>query len=328
MLKKWFGLVLKISVSGALIWFVLSNIDLASAADRALDVAPEMLLLAMSLFFVQAVIAGARWRLVLKAIGAPLPFIDSYKIYYIGLFFNQTLPSSVGGDAVRMYIAKRAGVYLGASINSVLLERGALVIALVLIVVGMQPYFMTRVPDDQKSLILGSVAVLFVVMLAGLIALMNLDRLPERYSRWRIVRGLAMLAGDSRQVFLSPKWGGSILAWSLIGHLNVTLSIYILALGLKLDVSFLDCLALFPPVMLATTLPISIAGWGVREGAMVAAFGLIGVSQEGAVILSLLAGILAVVACLPGGLIWLMSGYRHKDISAETASNDVNAEPQ
>jgi uncharacterized membrane protein YbhN (UPF0104 family) len=137
-----------------------------------------------------------------------------------------------------------------------------------------------------------------------------------------------MLAGDSRQVFLSPKWGGSILAWSLIGHLNVTLSIYILALGLKLDVSFLDCLALFPPVMLATTLPISIAGWGVREGAMVAAFGLIGVSQEGAVILSLLAGILAVVACLPGGLIWLMSGYRHKDISAETASNDVNAEPQ
>jgi hypothetical protein len=80
--------------------------------------------------------------------------------------------------------------------------------------------------------------------------------------------------------------------------------------------------------MLATTLPISIAGWGVREGAMVAAFGLIGVSQEGAVVLSLLAGILAVVACLPGGLIWLMSGYRHKDISAETALNEVNAEPQ
>jgi glycosyltransferase 2 family protein len=328
MFKKWIGLILKVSVSGALIWFVLSNIDLASAIDRALDVAPEMLVLAASLFFVQAVIAGARWRVVLKAIGASLPFIDSFKIYYIGLFFNQTLPSSVGGDAVRMYIAKRAGVSLGASINSVLLERGALVIALVLIVVGMQPYFMTRVPDDQESLILSSVAVLFIVMVAGLIALMNLDRLPDRYSRWRIVRGLAMLAGDSRQVFLSPKWGSSILAWSLIGHVNITLSIYILALGLKLDVSFLDCLALFPPVMLATTLPISIAGWGVREGAMVAAFGLIGVSQEGAVVLSLLAGILAIVACLPGGLIWLLSGYRHKDISAETDSNEANAEQQ
>ncbi len=326
MLNNWFGLFLKISVSGALIWFLLSNIDLTSAIYRALDIAPEMLFLATSLGFLQAVIAGARWRVVLKAIGAPLSFFDSFKIYYIGLFFNQTLPSSVGGDAVRMYIAKRAGISLGAAINSVLLERGALVIALVLIVVGMQPYFMGRVPDNQASLILSSIAVLFIVMVAGLITLMNFDRLPERYSRSRVVRGLAMLAGDSRKVFLSPKWGASILAWSLTGHLNVTLSVYILALGLKLDVSFFDCLALFPPVMLATTLPISIAGWGVREGAMVAAFGLIGISQEGAIVLSLLTGMLAIFACLPGGLIWLMSGYRHKDISSEAASNEVNGE--
>ncbi|MBT3765164.1 MAG: flippase-like domain-containing protein [Rhodospirillaceae bacterium] len=325
MFKKWLGLTLKVSVSGALIWFVLSKIDLSSAKDRALDVAPEMLLFATMLFLVQAVIAGARWKVVLSAIGAPLPFIDSFKIYYIGLFFNQTLPSSVGGDAVRMYIAKRAGVPLGASINSVLLERGALVIALVLIVTAMQPYFMTRVPDDQEGLILTSVAVLFVLMVVGLIVLMNLDRLPSRYSHWRVVRGLAMLASDSRLVFLSPQWASKILAWSLVGHVNVTLSIYILALGLKLDVSMLDCLALFPPVMLATTLPISIAGWGVREGAMVAAFGLIGVSQEGAVVLSLLAGILAIVASLPGGIIWLMSGYRRKDIETETAAVEADS---
>jgi hypothetical protein len=224
-----------------------------------------------------------------------------------------------------MYIAKRAGVPLGASINSVLLERGALVIALVLIVTAMQPYFMTRVPDDQEGLILTSVAVLFVLMVVGLIVLMNLDRLPSRYSHWRVVRGLAMLASDSRLVFLSPQWASKILAWSLVGHVNVTLSIYILALGLKLDVSMLDCLALFPPVMLATTLPISIAGWGVREGAMVAAFGLIGVSQEGAVVLSLLAGILAIVASLPGGIIWLMSGYRRKDIETETAAVEADS---
>ena len=325
MFKKWLGLTLKVSVSGALIWFVLSKIDLSSAKDRALDVAPEMLLFATMLFLVQAVIAGARWKVVLSAIGAPLPFIDSFKIYYIGLFFNQTLPSSVGGDAVRMYIAKRAGVPLGASINSVLLERGALVIALVLIVTAMQPYFMTRVPDDQEGLILTSVAVLFVLMVVGLIVLMNLDRLPSRYSHWRVVRGLAMLASDSRLVFLSPQWASKILAWSLVGHVNVTLSIYILALGLKLDVSMLDCLALFPPVMLATTLPISIAGWSVREGAMVAAFGLIGVSQEGAVVLSLLAGILAIVASLPGGIIWLMSGYRRKDIETETAAVEADS---
>jgi uncharacterized protein (TIRG00374 family) len=103
MFKKWLGLTLKVSVSGALIWFILSKIDLASAKDRALDVAPEMLLLAILLMFVQAVIAGIRWNVVLSAIGEPLAFINSFKIYYIGLFFNQTLPSSVGGDASTVF---------------------------------------------------------------------------------------------------------------------------------------------------------------------------------------------------------------------------------
>lgn len=144
---------------------------------------------------------------------------------------------------------------------------------------------------------------------------MVLDRLPVSFHRWRLIRGLAALATDTRRVFLAPGPAFRVLGWAAAGHVNLTLGVYSIALGLDLDVTLLDCLALIPPVILITTLPISIAGWGVREGAMVAAFSLIGVAAEGALALSLLFGLLVVVTSLPGGVIWLLSGDRSTDMS-------------
>ena len=80
-----------------------------------------------------------------------------------------------------------------------------------------------------------------------------------------------------------------------------------------------------PLVLLVTTVPVSIGGWGVREGAMVFAFGLIGVSEHSAFVLSFLFGLLVVAVSLPGGLIWLMSGERRSDVIAE--SKALSGEP-
>ena len=62
-----------------------------------------------------------------------------------------------------------------------------------------------------------------------------------------------------------------------------------------------------PPVLLVMTLPISIAGWGVREQAMVAAFALVGVPGEGALALSIMFGLMGLITGLPGGVVWLIS---------------------
>ncbi len=64
---------------------------------------------------------------------------------------------------------------------------------------------------------------------------------------------------------------------------------------------------LIPLVMVASAIPISVAGWGVREGAMVAALGLVGVGEAQAFAISLLLGLMLIVAGLPGGLLWLRS---------------------
>ena len=99
-------------------------------------------------------------------------------------------------------------------------------------------------------------------------------------------------------------------------HLNVTVMIWVLALGLDVDVTLIDCMALFPPVLLLTAIPISIAGWGVREFGMVAAFGLVGVPVHGAIAISFLFGLLAILVTIPGGLMWLALGEARKEVAA------------
>ncbi|MDP6573513.1 MAG: lysylphosphatidylglycerol synthase transmembrane domain-containing protein [Rhodospirillales bacterium] len=314
MLKRWLSVALKFAVSGLLIWFLLGTIDLVAAQARLVEVAPAMLGLSLAVLVVQILISVVRWGAVLDALEASLPFMTALRLFMIGAFFNQTLPSSVGGDGVRMYMAHRAGLKLGAAINGVMLERAAVVAALVLVVLAAQPYLVSRVGDEVAAWLVPAALLFAAAIAAAIVFLSFLDRLPASLHRWRLVRGLAILAGDTRRVFLRPGHAFRVLGWSVLGHVNVTLCVYVLALGLKLDVTLMECLALFPPVLLVTTLPISIAGWGVREGAMVAAFGLVGVPSEGALVLSLLFGLVAMAVSLPGGLVWLRSGERRSNI--------------
>ena len=82
----------------------------------------------------------------------------------------------------------------------------------------------------------------------------------------------------------------------------------------------MDCIVLFPPALLVTTLPISIAGWGVRELAMVAVFALVGVPADGASVLSILFGLLDALISLPGGVLWVLSGDKRADVIAAASA--------
>jgi uncharacterized membrane protein YbhN (UPF0104 family) len=322
MLKKWLPLALKFVVSVALIWFLVSRIDLADTLARIQGIDLRMLLMAVAVLALQILICGLRWQAVLDAIKAPLNFVRTTLLFYIGIFFNQTLPSSVGGDAVRMYKARRAGLELSAAVNSVMLERAATVVALLVLVFATLPIFLTRVSDKAGTLLLVALALLGVAIIGSLVFLMLLDRLPERLRKWRIVRGLANLAIDARRVFLVPGPAIRAVGWGVMGHINIAISVYVLAVGMGLDITLADCLTLMPLVLLATTIPISIAGWGLREGAMVAAFGAVGVPATGAFALSVLFGLVGIAISLPGGLVWLMmrdGGTQDDARAAETA---------
>ena len=135
MKKNWLYFLLKLTVSCALIIYIMSNFQIEQLFHRLENIELWHLLFATMIFVLLMFNNTLRWYIVINAIGSALPFTISFKIFYIGLFFNQTLPSSVGGDAVRMYLANKEGLSLTSAINSVLLERIATLLGLIILVV-------------------------------------------------------------------------------------------------------------------------------------------------------------------------------------------------
>lgn len=326
MTKNQILVILKVIVSGGLIWFLLSSIDIGAAKDRILGADTVMILCAGFVLLVQMGVGGARWWAVMRAIETPLPWFELTKLFWIGGFFSQALPSSVGGDPIRIYMAYKDGLPLSKAINGVMLERVVTIIGLTILVIAVQPWFVPKLNAETQMLTLTVLAMLGAGTIFGVIVLLYLDRLPEALSKFRIVRGMNALAADSRLLFLRLK--GAVLAsiFGILTHVNISLCVFFLAMSIGVDVTWLDCMVLMPLVILVTTLPISIAGWGVREGAMVTAFALVGVPGEGALVLSLMLGILGIVMMIPGGGFWLIRRKAGEAMSAADAEAAVEQE--
>ena len=322
MFKKRSAIALKFLVSGILIWILLANINLESALDKLVDVEKTMLIGAMVVILSQAIVCGLRWEAVLLAIGRPLGFLKAVQFSLIGSFFNQALPSAVGGDAVRMFKAYRQGIGIRSAVNGVLLERAVTVVALVILVDALQPWFEPRVEGSMMAMILPGLILVTLIAIIGLALLMLLDRLPKALQRWRLIRGLGNLGVDARKLFLSLHLLRAMI-WGFVTHLNLSFGVFLLAVGLSLDVTWFDCLILMPPVILVMTLPISIAGWGVRETAMVAFFGLIGLPADETVVLSILFGLTCIAMSIPGGIVWLVTRDQGEGMDYRTPDKET-----
>jgi len=308
MTRRHLAMALKIIVSVTLVGLLMRAVGAGDAVDRMAELRPQWMALAVLLGVVQVALGGLRWRAVLVAIGAPMAWRKMVRFLYIGAFFNQTLPSSVGGDAVRGYLAYRGGLGVGPAVNSVILDRVATVLALA-ILVAVMTLFGTAAVDLGVWFVRVAWIVLALAMV-GILGLMVMDRLVSRLQRFRLAVGLGVLAGDARRTFLQPLQTTRVMGWSILGHVNLSLIVFVLAKGLGVEVTLIQCLLLFPPVLLAQTLPLSVAGWGVREGAMVALFGLVGVGGDSALAISILYGLVMIIVSLPGAALWLGSGAK------------------
>ena len=299
--KTWLLALGKVAVSLLLLGFLARSLDLSAVAGTLTRLPLPPLLAACVLLIVQTLVLGFRWWMVMEAVGTRLPLQNILPMTFIGVFFNQVLPTSFGGDAVRMYQVTRLGVTYDGAIIGVLLERAGGVLGLtVLVALGV---WATGNLIDDAWLRYGLIAVLPLAFFgAGMVG--TLDRLPERWRRWRLLRDLARLATDSRRVFFSPGIAVPLLLISLLSHTLFATAAYVLAEGLGLGIGFWACLALVSTVILITMIPVSFAGWGLREGAMVALLAFAGVGAPDALALSILIGLVMLAASLPGALFW------------------------
>jgi uncharacterized protein (TIRG00374 family) len=300
----------KIVVSIGLLWFLFTRYDFAEAASRLVTINPVWLAVTAVLYGIMVFLATARWRVILKALGESIALSPAVGIVMIGLFFNQILPSNMGGDAMRIWRLHRLGSRLGRAVGSVMLDRVIAIVALAILVLVMLPASMRMIDDP---VILGVFGAFIAAVFAGLGFLLWLDRLmffARRILPGRIIDAVSALAHDSRTVLLNRVNGAGVLFLAFANHLLLVLLTMALARGLGIPAGFTDFLVLIPPVLAASVLPLSLAGWGVREGAMIALLGTIGIGANEALSLSVAVGLVALAGSLPGGVVWLATGNR------------------
>src|SRR3970040_231815 len=103
-MRRLISFALKAAISAILLYFAVAGVDLAVIGERLRDLRPEWMIAALALAFIQLGLGAARWHVIARACEASLPLPSALRLSLIAAFFNQVLPSSVGGDAVRVWL--------------------------------------------------------------------------------------------------------------------------------------------------------------------------------------------------------------------------------
>ena len=295
--KGWTGFVIKAGLSLAMLGFLVARTDVGRLASALTSVSIVAIAVVLSLVVVQTLVTAYRWVLVMAGVGVTLELWPAVQALFASLFINQCVPSYVGGDAYRVYWVYRESHAFSAAVRGVLIDRVSALIALVFMMVVSLPRLFTRFPDQALDTGMMVVATLGV---AGTLVFFVCDLLPRGWRRVRVIDELAVMSAAARHILLGSRGALLVGPLAILVHGISALVMYILARDMRLPLAFLDCLLLIPPIMLLSAVPVSISGWGVREGVMVGALGMMGIDVAHALALSVLIGIVTLVNGLVG----------------------------
>jgi uncharacterized membrane protein YbhN (UPF0104 family) len=299
---------IKILISAALLYLALRKVNLFDLVSRINVASLGWIGMAIAVTFLQIFVGVLRWRVIGAECGAPLATRQAMRFNLIGTFFNQTLPSSIGGDAVRLWLVARGGAGWRAATYSIFVDRAIGLIALAIVIVASLPWSYNLISDPH-----GRSALLFIdfAALAGGVGFLVLGRLPWPWlKRWWGTHHLHACSVIANRVIFSRKHGPAIAVLSVLVHVLAVVIAWCVVQSIAAPVVFSQIFQLVPPVMLITMLPISIAGWGVREATMGLAFGYAGLMTNEGVNVSLLFGAVSFVVGAFGGLVWIFSAEK------------------
>jgi uncharacterized membrane protein YbhN (UPF0104 family) len=269
-------------------------IDWGQVIDR-LEQGRWELFVAGVLLVACALATGAfRWHLFLRAGGVEATLYQTFRAYWIGMFANNFLPTGFGGDAARAMVIRSAAPSTARAVASVVVDRlSGLACLLLLAWIAL-----AVAPDDVPGSLIG---VLAIATAGGIVTAVVFTFIAHRRGGW----GGRMLA-HGRAVAGSRSVLASTTALGLLYQALIVLASWTLARAVDLHLSYTLLAVVTPLVIVATLMPISIAGFGVREGGYVALLAQTGVSAADATLLSLLNVAALAIATLPGAVALLL----------------------
>lgn len=304
----------KLIVGVALLAFLITRTDVGRLVERLESVDLYWLLLVLILPHLGIVLSTLKWQLLLQCVNVTASLGRLVRLYLVGTFFSNFLPTMVGGDVVRAYQLGRESGDHGAVAVATFLERyiglGALVALLPL------SLLQSEIVDAWSG-----VRWLVLVLVLGYVA-----TLPV------LARGATLLPNAVRKRFAGPVGTLSEHLGAFLGHpgsliLSGALSLvfYVVAAGASwasihsvgVSVEFTYMLCVIPLVLLGGLLPVSLNGLGITETGYVLVLGAIGVSTEDALAMALILRGRVFLTAILGGVVFLLDRPELPDRSPE-----------
>ncbi len=308
--------MLRVLLSAVLLGWVGWRTDWGLVGRTFAHLRLELWLGAVGLYAATQVVSSLRWQLFARRLGVARPLRQLVAFYFIGMYFNLILPTSVGGDVVRAwYLDDRSGRRL-ASFLSVLADR----LSGLLVLLGLACVAVTVCPIALPGWVGGSVWGTAAGAALALTAFAVFDfrrspaaRLPGAE---RVLGKVESLKANSTSL-LRPRLLLQTTALSLVVQAANVVLVWMVGRAIDVPVPASYYWIAVPMVTLLTLLPISLNGMGVREGGMVLFLAPLGIAEGTALSLAFLWFAVFTAASLCGGLVYLFGTFPRPEVQAD-----------
>ena len=300
--------LLRVVATVFILTLIMRSINVAQVWQVLKKTRLDCLAAALLLQFGSTAVSAYRWQMIMQNLHFGQNFAFYWRSYFKGMFFNQGLPTSIGGDAVRMLDIASRGFRKRDALYGVMVDRiiglGALM-SLTLLAYLLNPDVLPKQVHRPILLIISTGALgFFSIFFIKYFTWLN------RYPKLAII---SIIAERLHQALSSQRL--LLVVASLLIPILALLGFFATGWALGLRVNLMTYFAIVPPALVLTVIPISVAGWGVREGALIGLFSLIGADKTAVLMMSLLYGLTLIIVSLPG-LVTYLKGRQHLKVTS------------
>ncbi len=321
--KRLWLTLLKVLVSGGLVYWILRDVELEHIWRAIAESNMPLLIFAFGIFFIGYVITALRWRALMSVHGTRPPLAVLVQSFMVAVFFNNLLPSTIGGDVSRMFDAWRLGVSKTHAVSVVLLDRFIGLLAL-LVVAGTAVLasreIAVQIPmfGPVIALVIGGAAILAGLVFGHPRILVDTVERLVAY----LPGALARLAHKVLDAFHDFRGRTDTLAkafsLSLLLQLNVIIHFTLVAWAMHIPLSFLAMCVVIPASVVVMMIPVSINAIGLREASFVYFMSFFGVGNAQAVAFAWIAFAFVLFQGLLGGVVFAL---RRRPVTATVGAN-------
>jgi len=319
MTKKIITTLIKFLVSGSILYFLFHNMDLQLFFHDLKRVNPYVILFVAVFFICLQAVSAFRWSIILHK-DVDVRYRKLLAIYFIGMFFNNFLPTMVGGDIIKGLYLYRESKKGGVSVASIFMDRysgfsALIIITTIAFITGYSLIKDTTLPGFLIFLIGGYTAASLIIWVGPFHswAMRILAKIHFYGINHKVDALYTTLMGYKGHKDILVK----ILLISFVVQTGVIVGYYILAQSLGIDVKLAYFFFFIPLATVITMVPITVGGLGIREGAFVYLFTMVGATKTQAISLSLIWYAVMVVVSMIGGIAFIKMGGHAKDLQKE-----------